>query len=70
MQKVREYFSVSTTDECRFWKEFDDNHFILLKDLDQTLFDLHINAGQVYHLLVYTIIDNLFSIYVDLDVRD
>ena len=67
---MREQFSVSTTDECRLWKEFDDNHFVLLKDLDQTLFDLGMNAGQVYNLLVYTIIDIYFLSIVDVDVRD
>ena len=67
---MREQFSVSTTDECRLWKEFDDNHFVLLKDLDQTLFDLRMNAGQVYNLLVYTIIDIYFLSIVDVDVRD
>lgn len=70
LQKVREQFSVSTTDECRLWKEFDNNHFVLLKDLDQNLFDLRINAGQVYNLLVYTIKDNYFLFIVDVDVRD
>ena len=45
---MKELFNLSvTTDECRLWKKEIDDSFMLLKNLDQTLFDCQISEGQV-----------------------
>ena len=44
---MKELFNISVTDECRLWKKEKDDSFMLLKKLDQTLFDCEVSKGQV-----------------------
>ena len=44
---MNELFNISVTDECRLWKKEKDDSFMLLKNLDQTLFDCEVSTGQV-----------------------
>ena len=38
IQKIRESFGISTTDECRLWY-WNNNSYVVLNDLEKTLLD-------------------------------
>ena len=52
---MKELFDVSITDICRLWKKEPDDSFVLLKNLGQTLFNAHVDTGQVMILLHHCI---------------
>ena len=53
---MKKLFDVSTTDICRLWKKEPDDSYVLLKNSEQTLFNAHVDTGQVMLLLHYCII--------------
>ena len=60
IQQMEELFDVSTTAICRLWKKELDDSYVLLKNLEQTLFDVHVDTGQVMLLLRDCIILHCF----------
>ena len=48
---MKEVFDVSTTAICKLWKKEPDDSYVLLKNLEQTLFDVNVDTGQVMLLL-------------------
>ena len=48
---MKELFGVSTTAIYRLWKKEPDDSYVLLKNLEQTLFDVNVDTGQVMLLL-------------------
>ena len=47
IQKTRESFNVSTTDECRLWKCYLANKYDVLINIDQTLSGASVNEKMV-----------------------
>ena len=48
---MKELFDVSTSAIYRLWKKEPDDSYVLLKNLEQTLFDVNVDTGQVILLL-------------------
>ena len=59
---MKELFDVSIANICRLWKKEPDDSYVLLKNLEQTLFDVHVDTGQVMLLLCDCIIYIFFLI--------
>ena len=59
---MKELFNISATDECRLWKKERDDRFMLLKNLDQTLFDYQVTIGQVTSHYITTVVTSFLSI--------
>ena len=66
IQQMKELFDESTTAICRLWKKEPDDSYVLLKNLEQTLFGVNVDTGQVMLLIeLYCIVS-----YSDIDVRN